>query len=178
MPKIFRKSKNETSGTAWSAYMPIESGEPDVDSDYFTFPKEGRRIRLSRNLAYKLNAIWFRYLVRSFSRAIYEIDDLESGTFSRERRLMPRARLLLKEKYISIQFGIYLIEYTIENNVAYSQYSVNYGLTYIVHMELHLGEDTEENLDGLVDMFIYTENHLHSTLINRKPPYLPNSLRH
>lgn len=45
-------------------------------------------------------------------------------------------------------------------------------------MELQLGDNTEENLDGLVEMFRDTENHLHSTLINRQPPYLMNYLRH
>ena len=178
MPKLFRKSKKETSGPGWSAYMPVDSEEPDIESDNFICLKESKRIRFSRILARKLNTVWFKYLVRSFSRAIYEIDNLETGAFDEEQRLLPRARLLLRENFILIQFGIYLIEYTIEKNVAYSQYSVNYGLTYIIHMELHLGDDTEENLAGLVGMFRYTENHLHSTLIDRQPPYYSNYLRH
>jgi hypothetical protein len=178
MPKLFRKSKSETSGSGWSAYVPVDNDESNVESDYFIFPKESKRKRVSRMLMHKLNTVWFRYLVRNFSRAIYEIDNLETGAFDREQRLLPRARLLLRENFISIQFGLYLIEYTIEKNVAYSQYSVNYGLTYIIYMELHLGDNTEENLDGLVEMFRDTENHLHSTLINRQPPYLANYLRH
>lgn len=177
MPKLFRNSTKETSGPGWSAYMPVDYEESDVEFDDFVFTKKSKKDRAFQTLIHKLNTMWFRYLVRSFSRAIYEIDNLEAGSFDEERRLQPRARLLLRENYISIQFGIYLIEYTIENNVAYSQFSVNYGLTYIIHMELHLGDNAEENLVGLVDMFRYTENHLHSTLINRQPPYLPNYIR-
>jgi hypothetical protein len=126
--------------------VPVDNDESNVESDFFIFPKESKRKRVSRMLMHKLNTVWFRYLVRNFSRAIYEIDNLETGA--------------------------------IEKNVAYSQYSVNYGLTYIIYMELHLGDNTEENLDGLVEMFRDTENHLHSTLINRQPSYLANYLRH
>jgi hypothetical protein len=178
MPKLFRKSKKGTGGPGWSAYMPVHDEVSDFQSDNFVFFKESMRDRVARKLTHKLCEFWFKYLVRSFSRAVYDIDDLDTSSFSEEQRLFPRARLLLREKFISIQFGIYLIEYTIENNVAYSHFSVNFGLTYIIHMELHLDGNTDENIDGLVKMFRHTENHLHSTLIDRQPPYLPNYFRH
>ena len=137
-----------------------------------------KRDRVAQMLAHTLYAFWFKYLARSFSRAVYNIGDLDTSSFSEEQRLLPRARVLLREKFISIQFGIYLIEYTIENNVAYSYFLANNGLTYIIHMELHLDGNADENLDGLVKMFRNTENLLHYTLIDRRPPYLPNSFRH
>ncbi len=158
--------------------MPVDDEESDFESDNYVFFKEGKRNRVARMLTHKLCTLWFKYLVRSFSRAVYDIDNLDTSSFAEDQRLLPRARLLLREKFILIPFGLYLIEYTIENKVAYSQFSVNYGLTYLLHMELHLDGDTEENLDGLVKMFRHTENHLHSTLIDRQPPYLPNYFHH
>ena len=178
MRKLFKKSKNETSGPGWSAYMPVVDEESDFESDNFVSYRESKRNRVNRMLAHKVSALWFKYLVKGFSRAVYDIDNLDTNSFSEEQRLLPRARLLLREKFIPIQFGLYLIEYTIENKVAYSHFSVNYGLTYILHMELHLDGSINENLDGLVQMFRDTENHLHSTLIDRQPPYLPNYFRH
>ncbi len=158
--------------------MPLDAEEADFESDNYKLFKESKRECIAQLLANMLYALWFKYLVRSFSRAVYDIDDLDTNSFSEDQRLLPRARLLLREKFMSIQFGIYLIEYTIENNVAYSYFSVNFGLTYIIHMELHLDGKDDENLDGLVKMFRDTENHLHSTLIDRRPPYLPNYFRH
>lgn len=179
MPKYFSKPTKETSGPGWSAYTPVDDDEePDIESGNFVFIKESKRNLFARTLTYKLCSFWFKFLARSFSRAVYDIGNLDTSSFSEEQRLLPRARVLLREKFISIQFGIYLIEYTIENKVAYSQFSANYGLTYILHMELFLDGNTDENLDGLVKMFRETENHLHSTLIDRQPPYLTNLFRH
>ena len=179
MPKYFNNSNKETSGPGWSAYLPVDDDEePDFESGNFVFIKESKRNLIARILTYKLCAWWFKYLARSFSRAVYDIGSLDTSSFSEEQRLLPRARVLLREKFISIQFGIYLIEYTIENKVAYSHFSANNGLTYILHMELLLDGNTDENLDGLVKMFRETENHLHSTLIDRQPPYLTNHFRH
>lgn len=177
MPNFLRKSNKETGGPCWSAHTPINEEESNLESDYFVLFKESRRIRVARMLAHKLWSIWFKYLVKGFSRAVFDIDTLDTNSFSVEQRLLPRARVLLRQNYVSVQFGIYLIEYTIEKNVAYSQFSLNYGLTYILYMELHLDGNNDENLDGLVNMFRVTENHLHSTLIDRQPPYLPNYFR-
>ncbi len=83
---------------------------------------------------------------------------------------------MLENKWVTAQFGIYLIEYTIVANVARSFYSLNNGIRYIYFMESDLTKSQKKNEKILVELFKETEEFLHKTLADRTPPYTPNYL--
>ena len=77
--------------------------------------------------------------------------------FTEHHRYQPRAVYLLKNQWVQIQLGVYVIEYTINDGVAYSHYSLNYGISYHIYMETELTTNRESNQNILVDLFKETE---------------------
>jgi hypothetical protein len=82
----------------------------------------------------------------------------------------------MENKWVTTQFGIYLIEYTIVKNVAQSFYSLNYGIRYIFFMESELTRSQKMNEKIIVELFKGTEKFLHKTYADRLPPYTPTNL--
>jgi hypothetical protein len=124
-----------------------------------------------RRLQYKRQ---FEKIVDEFASSIYEIGRGEFNSFSDEERYAPRANYLLENKWLNIAFGIYRIEYTITENTGFSHFSLDHGLTYIIHMETELTNNKELNIEVLVRLFHDTEEHLLGTIVDRSPPYTPN----
>ncbi|CAB5000353.1 hypothetical protein MCEMRE249_01310 [Candidatus Nanopelagicaceae bacterium] len=75
---------------------------------------------------------------------------------------------------MAITFGIYQIEYTINEENGFSHFSLNHGLTYVIHMETELTKNRELNVKALINLFQETEGYLLGTIIDRSPPYTPN----
>ena len=146
--------------------------ELEADSFYQTSKMDRFRWRIMEKLA----NYWFKKLVKGFARSVYDIGSGDFGLFVQTQRYAPRAQYLLKNKWMTIQFGFYLIEYTIIDGVAYGFYSLNYGVRYVFFMESELTKNQESNIKILTSLFKETEEFLHQTLADRKPPYTPNYL--
>ena len=89
-------------------------------------------------------------------------------------KYQPLAVYLLKNQWVQIQLGVYVIEYTINDGVAYSHYSLNYGIGYHIYMETELTSNRESNQNILVDLFKETEKFLHDSIVNGSAPYFYN----
>ena len=146
--------------------------DDEIDSTY----KVSRRTRLAWKAQEKISKKWFKTLVKYFGRSVFDIGPGDFGPFVQSQRYAPRARYLLQNKWVTAQFGIYLIEYSIVDDVAYSFYSLNYGVRYVFFMETQLTKNQKSDEKILVELFKETEEFLHKTLADRKPPYTPNYL--
>ena len=166
-----------TSGPGWAAFEPapedfdLDTWE-NLNSDHFlhnSFKDRMRRIAMGR-----IAEFWFKTIVKRFARSVYEISAGDFGWFIENQRYQPRARYLIKNKWTTVQFGIYLIEYTIADGIAYSYYSLNYGINYTIHMESELSKNHELNVKIIANLFKMTEEFLHHTISNRSAPHTPN----
>lgn len=153
-------------------HVPEDFIDDEIDSSY----KVSRRTRLAWKAQEKISEKWFKTLVKYFGRSVFDIGPGDFGPFVQSHRYAPRARYLLENKWVTAQFGIYLIEYTIVANVARSFYSLNNGIRYIYFMESDLTKSQKKNEKILVELFKETEEFLHKTLADRTPPYTPNYL--
>jgi len=182
--KIFKRKKIEAPHQlldeyGWGTYDDIpDDFDPEswIPQDTHHFESPSFRQRIARNGQERLNRFWFKKLVSNFARSVFDIGYGDFGTFVKERRYKPRADYLLNNNWVLIQFGIYLVEYTIVDGVAYSHYSLNYGLKYVIHMETQLVKKQETNQLILIDLFRETEQFLFNTLSDRTAPYSPNFL--
>ena len=179
MRKNNKGDEEPTGGPGCAAFQePSEDIAPDnwdeleVDSFYNTSKMTYFRWRMMAKLA----NYWFKKLVKGFARSVYDIGSGDFGLFVQTQRYAPRAQYLLKNKWATIQFGFYLIEYTIVDGVVYSFFSLNYGVRYVSFMESELTKNQESNVKIIINLFKETEEFLHQTFANRKPPYTPNYL--
>ena len=178
-----RKNKKEVeepmSGPSRTAYGEKSRNydlEDFFDDEIDSFYRISRRTRFAWKVQEKISNKWFKTLVKYFARSVFDIGSGDFGLFVQSQRYAPRAQYLLQNKWITTQFGIYLIEYTIVNNVAHSFYSLNYGIRYIFCTESQLTKNQKSNEKILVELFKETEEFLHRTLANRIPPYTPDYL--
>jgi hypothetical protein len=153
-------------------HEPEDFIDDEIDSSY----KVSRRTRLAWKAQENISKKWFKTLVKHFGRNVFDIGPGDFGPFVQSQRYAPRAQYLLQNKWVTAQYGIYLIEYTIVANVAQSFYSLNYGIRYIYFMESDLTKSQKKNEKILVELFKETEEFLHKTLADRTPPYTPNYL--
>ena len=173
--KFFRRNKHQVDHNllteyGWNSYSQISD---DFDSDIWSM--ENMQNHTSKSLKYsfsfmvrnKLSQMWFRSIVRRFSRSVTEIDFFDDSDFVEEQRYKPRAEHLLDNSWVLTPFGIYIIEYTIVDRVAYSFYSSNYGLRYSLYMEAKLTKDHKSNVEGIVNLIKETEEYLFHTIRKR-----------
>ena len=113
-------------------------------------------------------------LIKRHNSVFYDLGPGDFECFTEHQRFQPRAVYLLKNQWVQIQLGVYVIEYTINDGVAYSHYSLNYGISYHIYMESKLSKNKDSSVEILVDLFKETEEFLHDTIVNRSAPYLPN----
>ena len=146
--------------------------DDEIDSSY----KVSLKTRLAWKAQENISKKWFKTLVKCFARNVFDIGPGDFGPFVQSQRYAPRARYLLQNKWVTTQFGIYLIEYTIVNNVAQSFYSLNYGIRYISFMESDLTKSQKKNEKIIVELIKETEEYLHKTYTDRRPPYTPTYL--
>jgi hypothetical protein len=182
--RIFRRKKEVSQHQrlnefGWSSYYEIPDdfdAESWIPQDTYQFGPIGLRQKFSINTKYRLNALWFRIIVNNFARSVYEIGNGDFSGFVENQRYKPRADYLIKNKFLQVQFGIYIVEYTITDGYAYSHYSLNYGLSYLIHMETQLVKNYETNRKILIDLFRETEEHLFGTFTSRTAPYSSNHI--
>ena len=132
------------------------------------------RERIRFSYLEKLRSFSFKMLIKRHKSVFYDLGPGNFGWFTEHHRFQPRAKYLLKNHWTQIQLGIYVIEYTIIDSVAYSHYSLNYGISYHLYMETKLSKQSEMNLEILVDLFKETEEFLHDSIVNGSAPYFPN----
>ena len=104
----------------------------------------------------------------------YDLGPGDFDSFTEHQRYQPRAVYLLNNQWVQIQLGVYVIEYTKNDGVAYSHYSLNYGIIYHIYMETELTTNRESNQNILVDLFKETEKFLHDSIVNGSAPYFSN----
>ena len=126
------------------------------------------------NYYQKISSSSFRMLIKRHNSVFYDLGPGNFGLFTEHHRYQPRAVYLLKNQWVQIQLGVYVIEYTVIDGVAYSHYSLNYGISYHLYMETKLTKNRESNQNILVDLFKETEEFLHDTIVNGSAPYFPN----
>ena len=126
------------------------------------------------NYQQKISSSSFRMLIKRHDSVFYDLGPGNFGLFTELHRYQPRAVYLLKNQWMQIQWGGYVIEYTIIDNFAYSHYSLNYGISYQLYMETKLTKIRESNQNILVDLFKETEEFLHDTIVNGSAPYFLN----
>jgi hypothetical protein len=129
-----------------------------------------------RYIRKKISHYWFKKLTKGFARSVFDIGSGDFGLFVQAQRYAPRAEYLLKNKWTTVQFGFYLIEYTIVDGVVYGLYSLNYGVRYVFFMESELTRNQEKNVKIIIDLFKKTEEFLHKSIADRNPPYTPDYL--
>ena len=144
----------------------------DLSNDHFMRISFRERIRFS--YLEKLCSFSFKMLIKRHNTVFYDLGPGDFDSFTEHQRYQPRAVYLLKNQWVQIQLGVYVIEYTINDGVAYSHYSLNYGISYHIYMESKLSKNKDSSVEILVDLFKETEEFLHDTIVNRSAPYLPN----
>lgn len=151
----------------WNSYEEI----PDsFESDTWSFENTDSTTRwsLSKRIKFrllsKISKMWFRNLIRKFSSSVYDMGDGDYGWFVQNQRYKPRAENLIKNSSILIPFGIYMIEFSISRGIAYSHYSLNYGISYTIYIEAELTRSHKTNIEILVNLFAETEEYLFKTL--------------
>ena len=144
---------------------------PDnFESDTWSFENSDSTTRwsLSKRIKFlllsKVSKMWFRNLIRKFASSVYDMGDGDFGWFVQDHRFKPRAENLIKNSSILIPFGIYIIEFSISRGIAYSHYSLNYGISYTIYMEVELTRSHKTNIEILVNLFAETEEYLFKTL--------------
>ena len=139
-------------------------------SDTWSFENSDSTTRwsLSKRIKFlllsKVSKMWFRNLIRKFASSVYDMGDGDFGWFVQDHRFKPRAENLIKNSSILIPFGIYIIEFSISRGIAYSHYSLNYGISYTIYMEAELTRSHKTNIEILVNLFAETEEYLFKTL--------------
>jgi hypothetical protein len=177
MRKHKEENKEPTSGPAWAAYQ-VDQDDfenevwKDLSNDQFVRISFRERIRIS--YLEKLRSFSFKMLIKRHNSVFYDLGPGDFDWFTEHHRYQPRAVYLLENQWVQIQLGVYVIEYTINDGVAYSHYSLNYGISYHIYMETKLSKNKDSNVEILVDLFKETEEFLHDTIVNRSAPYLPN----
>jgi len=173
------KKAKQTSRFRWADYQVYSEDDESRcnDNDEIdSIPRFSRRIRFAWRVQEKISRKWFKTLVKYFGRSVFDIGQGDFGEFVHMNRYVPRARYLLKNKWTVVQFGIYLVEYSIIDGVASSSYSLNLGVRYVFFMESQLTKNQKSNEKILIKLFKETEEFLHKTLADRTPPYLPDYL--
>jgi len=174
-----RKNKKvkPTSRFRWADYQVVPGDLDNEDCDDSANNQIKRFSLLGRvklNHQAKISSSSFRTLVKRHSSVFYDLGPGNFGLFAEQHRYQPRAIYLLKNQWMQIQLGVYLIEYTIIDGFAYGHYSLNYGISYHLYMETELTKSKESNQKILVDLFKETEEFLHDTIMNGSAPYFPN----
>ncbi len=179
MRKNKKENEAQTKPSTWFSdeenygnHEPEDFLGEEIDSSY----KVSRRTRFAWKAQERISKKWFKTLVKYFARNVFDIGPGDFGPFVQSQRYTPRARYLMENKWVTTQFGIYLIEYTIVKNVAQSFYSLNYGIRYIFFMESELTRSQKMNEKIIVELFKDTEKFLHKTYADRLPPYTPTYL--
>jgi hypothetical protein len=132
------------------------------------------RERIRFSYLEKIRSFSFKMLIKRHKSVFYDLGPGNFNWFTEHQRYQPRAAYLLKNQWMQIQLGVYLIEYTIIDGVAYSHYSLNYGISYHIYMETELTKSNESNQNILVDLFKETEEFLHDSIVNGSAPYFSN----
>ncbi len=180
--KIFKRKKSSSKHELLQqigvgSYFEIPN---DFDADSWNNLNIGtfRRHSLGRVLRQRMRRLPYKFgferIVDNFASSVYEIDQGDFNSFAEGQRYAPRANYLLENKWMAITFGIYQIEYTINEENGFSHFSLNHGLTYVIHMETELTKNRELNVKALINLFQETEGYLLGTIIDRSPPYTPN----
>ena len=144
----------------------------DLSNDQFE--KISLRERTRFSYLEKLRSFSFKMLIKRHNSVFYDLGPGDFDWFTEHHRYQPRAVYLLKNQWVQIQLGVYVIEYTVNDGVAYSHYSLNYGISYHIYMETELTTNRESNQNILVDLFKETEEFLHDSIVNGSPPYFSN----
>jgi hypothetical protein len=177
MRKHKEENEEPTSGPGWAAYQVVTGDFENEDGEELTshhFKRNSFRERARISYREKMRSFSFKLLIKRNEAVFYDLGPGDFGWFTEHHRYQPRAKYLLKNHWVVIQLGIYVIEYTIIEGIAYSHYSLNYGISYHIHMETKLSKNKDLNVEILVDLFKETEEFLHDTIVNRSAPYLPN----
>ncbi|CAN2171054.1 hypothetical protein MCERE85_00058 [Candidatus Nanopelagicaceae bacterium] len=174
-----RKNKKEKPITRfrWADFQVVPEDFENEVSNNLTFDRSARislRERIRFSYLEKLSSFSFKMLIKRHNSVFYDLGPGDFDHFTEHQRFQPRAVYLLKNQWVQVQLGVYVIEYTIIDGVAYSYYSLNYGISYHLYMETQLSKQSEMNLEILVDLFKETEEFLHDSIVNGSAPYFPN----
>jgi hypothetical protein len=173
-----RKNNKENevliSGPGWAAYQESPADFDQEDFDHTPVIRHTFRDRLRITYKENMRSLAFKFLIKRHRKVFYDLGPGNFGWFTEHQRFQPRAKYLLKNHWTQIQLGIYVIEYTIIDGVAYSHYSLNYGISYHLYMETRLTKKSELNVEILVDLFKETEEFLHDSIVKESAPYFPN----
>lgn len=182
--KMFRRKAevlhNLLRENCWESYDEI----PDsFESDTWSFENTDSTTRWGLNkrikfwLLSKLSKLWFRNLIGRFASSVYDLGDGDYGWFVQDHRYKPRAENLIKNRSVLIPFGIYIIEFSISEGIAFSHYSLNYGISYTIYMEAELTKNHKRNIEILMNLFAETEEYLFKTLSRGEPQTSSQYLR-
>ena len=141
------------------------------ESEYYFGLQNSFKNRVRRRFIRFATDFWFKTLVNRFAFKVNGIDVGDFSLFVEKQRYKPRAQYLIKNQWAIIQYGIYLIEYTIVDGIAFSYLSLNQGLDYSIHMESELSKNHSSNIEIIVNLFKRTEEFAHWTITNGKSPY-------
>lgn len=167
------------SGTGWSAYQPIDGNT--VEDDGVIENKKGlkgyvdahswnqKSQKYDREYASLINASEDGAFLDFFTKG-------EGFHWHSQNDLLyeARANYLWNHKWMSIRFGYFTVEYSLFENTAYSYTSDSRGISFQLHYELILGDESEaDRKEGLAHVFRETETHLYNLIKTRKPGFHP-----
>jgi len=175
-----QKKANEPQ-VGWSDYQEIS------EDDDFELWHEARPSGFGAWTAYFNRRMRSRSYKRAFKR--FQIEkrqqlkrehyfDIGPGTYwhgQYDRLYRARAQYLWTNRWMSIQFGYYTVEYSILGNYAFSHYSNNDGIEFTLYLEMLIDiEGDDAIVDALPELFLSTEQHLFRFIKNDSPPGVPN----
>lgn len=175
--RIYKKEKPITR-FRWADYQVVSEDFENEVCNNLTLDQSARisfRERMRFSYLEKLGSFSFKMLIKRHNSVFYDLGPGDFEGLTEHQRFQPRAVYLLKNQWVQIQLGVYVIEYTVIDGVAYSHYSLNYGISYHLYMETELTKNRESNQNILVDLFKETEEFLHDTIVNGSAPYFSNS---
>lgn len=179
MSKSNYEEEKQLSGPGWSSYQPIPD---DWDEDEWTHsqdfdhPRLNPLSRLKKSCARKLYKHRYSKMVKAKTKHYFDIGDGDYGYMEHEEMHAARATYLLKHRWMQLNFGCFIAEYSILNEYGNFRYSHNNGIEFHKYSETQLSKDHQFNIEILTTFFAGAEGYMYASIRDRKPTYYPTNL--
>jgi|APCry1669188970_1035186.scaffolds.fasta_scaffold15053_2 hypothetical protein len=179
MSKSNPEEEKQLNGPGWTSYQPIPDDWDEDEftrSQYFNLPKLNPLSRLNKWCAKKLYENRYSKMIKVKTKHYFDFGDGDYGHLNHEEMYLARAAYLLKHRWIQLNFGCFIVEYSILNGYGSFRYSHNDGIEFHKHSETRLSKHHQLDLEILTTFFIEAEEHLYASTKDRKPTYYPLNL--
>lgn len=179
MSKSNYEEEEHLNGPGWASYEPIPDGWDEDEfthSQYFDHPQLNPLSRLKKSCAKKLYVHRYSKTVKAKTKQYFDLGSGDYGHMQHEEMYVARAEYLLKHRWMQLNFGCFIAEYSIQNGYGNFRYSHNDGIEFHKYSETELSKNNKLNIEILTTFFVEAEEYLYASTIERKPTYYPMNL--